>query len=264
MTILQAILLGAFQGVAEFLPISSSGHLVLLKELMGLAEVPALFDIILHVATLCSILLVFGKRIGAILVSIWRWLTRKHGEADAGNLALVGPALLATALTAAIGLAIRKLDLVPSPQLVGGGLLLTALLLLVSGRVQGKTAYQGMRWWHGALVGLGQGIGVLPGVSRSGITISAGLGSGLRREVAGEFSFLLAIPAILGALLLEAGDVGALMGTVAWLPLLLGSLVACLVGVLALCLLLPLVRRGKLAWFAIYLVPVGLVSIFLL
>ena len=140
MTILQAILLGAFQGVAEFLPISSSGHLVLLKELMGLAEVPALFDIILHVATLCSILLVFGKRIGAILVSIWRWLTRKHGEADAGNLALVGPALLATALTAAIGLAIRKLDLVPSPQLVGGGLALP--LDLVHGLFDARAVVQ--------------------------------------------------------------------------------------------------------------------------
>jgi undecaprenyl-diphosphatase len=117
---------------------------------------------------------------------------------------------------------------------------------------------------QGVLVGLAQGFGVFPGISRSGITISAGLVSGLKREVAGEFAFLLVIPAIAGALVLKLKDIGELAGTVSPLPLLAGSLAAFVSGVLALMLLMPIVRKGKLAWFAVYLVPAGFIGLFLL
>lgn len=264
MNILQALVLGAFQGVAEFLPISSSGHLALLKTVMQLQEVPQLFDIILHVATLLSILVVFRKRVGGIIVSIFRWVTRNSGDPDRENLAIVLPALLATVLTAGIGLAIQKLDLPASPLLVGICFLVTAGLLVSTSFARGKLEYRQFGWKQGLITGIAQGIGVLPGISRSGITISAGLASGMSRSTAGEFSFLLAIPAIAGALLLELGDLGELAGTVSLPALVLGALAAFLVGILALLILMPIVRKGKLAWFALYLVPAGLISIFLL
>jgi undecaprenyl-diphosphatase len=136
--------------------------------------------------------------------------------------------------------------------------------LIVSHFFKGTSGFRDLRWRHGLITGLAQGIGVLPGISRSGITISAGLASGMSREVAGEFSFLLAIPAIVGALLLDIGDIGSLLGTVAPLPLILGALASFLVGVAALRLLLPIVRRGKLVWFAAYLIPLGLIAILFL
>ena len=265
MTVAQACILGMFQGVAEFLPISSSGHLLVFKDIMGLSEVPALFDVALHLATLASILLVFRKRVLGVIVSICRWIAGKGGEGDAENLAIVVPALVATALTAALGLAIERVDLSGSPKVVAGLLLVTAAVLVAGSRFKpGLAGYRAMGIRHGVVVGLAQGIGVFPGISRSGITISAGLASGLTRETAGEFSFLLAIPAILGALVLKLDDVAELAGTVAAAPLLAGCLVAFVVGVASLLLLMPIVRKGKLAWFAAYLAPAGLLGLFLL
>ena len=264
MTLVQACVLGLFQGVAEFLPISSSGHLLVFKDLMGLSGVPALFDVVLHLATLGSILVVFRRRVAGILVSITRFLMRKSGEADAENLAIVPPALVATVLTAIVGLLIDRVDLSGKPKVVAGLLIVTAAILVASSRFKGGSGYRGMGWKHGVIIGLAQGIGVFPGISRSGITISAGLASGLRREEAGEFAFLLAIPAILGALVLKFRDLGELQGTVSAAPLVAGSAVAFAAGVASLLLLKPIVRKGKLAWFAAYLVPAGLLGLFLL
>lgn len=265
MTILQACILGIFQGIAEFLPISSSGHLVLLRGIMGLSDVPAMFDIVLHLATLASILVIFRKRIRGILRSIMLWIRRKSDEADAENLSIVIPGMVATAITAALGLLIESIDLSPYPKIVAGLLLVTALILIASSRIKPSgLGFRGMKTGHGVIVGLAQGLGVLPGISRSGITISAGLASGLGRETAGEFSFLLAIPAILGALLLKIGDLPSLLGTVAPLPLLAGALLAFAVGIGSLLVLMPIVKQGKLAWFAVYLIPAGLLGLFLL
>lgn len=265
MTVAQACILGLFQGVAEFLPISSSGHLLVFKDIMGLSEVPALFDVTLHLATLASILLVFRKRVLGIIASVCRWIARKSGEGDAENLAIVVPALVATALTAAVGLAVERVDLSGSPRIVAGLLVVTAAVLVAGSRFKpGLTGYRAMGIRHGVVVGLAQGIGVFPGISRSGITISAGVASGLARETAGEFSFLLAIPAVAGALVLKLDDVAELAGTVATAPLLAGCLVAFVAGVASLRLLMPIVRKGKLAWFAAYLVPAGLLGLFLL
>lgn len=276
MTLLQALILGAFQGIAEFLPISSSGHLVLLRDWMGLSEIPALFDIILHVATLGSIVVVFRQRLASILSTLWHALGRLFrrsaatqggeqsvGETEAENRALLWPAIIATLITAVLGFLVKRMDLNAGPRFVGFCLLLTACFLVCSQRLGGKTGYRGLRWWHGALVGLAQGLGVLPGISRSGSTISAGLAAGMDRQTAGEFSFLLAIPAILGALILDLGDIPGLLGSISLLPLLAGSLAAFLVGIAALRLLMPLVRRGRLAWFALYLLPLGIISIIL-
>lgn len=264
MSVFQALILGLFQGISEFLPISSSGHLLVFKDLMGLSEVPALFDVILHVATLFSVLVVFRKRIVGIIVSSVRFICRQAKQADEENLAIVVPAIVATACTALVGLMVDRIDFSGQVKLVSGFFILTAVILVLSSFMKGGHGYRQLSIKQGVLIGVAQGIGVFPGISRAGITISAGLASGLRRDEAGEFAFLLVIPAIAGALLLKLKDAGELASSVDPMPLLAGSLAAFVTGVLALMLLMPLVRKGKLAWFAFYLVPAGLIGLFLL
>lgn len=265
MTAIQALILGLFQGVTEFLPVSSSGHLLILRELFGLSEVPRLFDVVLHTATLLSVSVVFRRRVGGVLAALYRLAIRRKdvpGE-DAANLALVVPALAATAVTALVGLGIEKFLSVESPRVASALLLMTAAVLVLSSRFRGNLGYGRIGPARGALIGLAQGIGVLPGISRSGITISAGLAAGLDRDTAGEFAFLLAIPAIAGALLLELKDFAELGASVAPGSLAVGFLAAFTAGVAALYLLMPLVRKGRLAWFAVYLIPAGLAGLFL-
>ncbi|MBN1520305.1 MAG: undecaprenyl-diphosphate phosphatase [Spirochaetales bacterium] len=264
MNALQALLLGVFQGIAEFLPISSSGHLLIFKDLLGLSEVPVLFDVILHVATLLSIVLVFRKRVGGIFASVWRWLRRKHDQGDADNLAIVRVGAVATVLTAVVGLAVERVDLSARPAIVAGMFLVTAAILVVSSRFKGSDQFRSLTLRHGVIVGVAQGLGVFPGISRSGITIGAGLASGMERNTAGEFAFLLAIPTILGALVLKLPELGELGSAVPPLSLAVGAMAAFGFGVLALLALMPLVRRGRLAWFAAYLVPAGILGLLFL
>jgi undecaprenyl-diphosphatase len=268
MTIVEGTALGLLQGIAEFLPISSSGHLAVAKRLFGLGEVPILYDIALHVATLAAVVIVFRKRIAALLVSLGRWIMRSsHGE-DAENLRFILAVIVATFFTGIIGLGIEKLHPEENLKVVSIGFIVTAFILVVSERLgvraasRGAGRVPGLR--EGAIVGIAQGIGVLPGVSRSGITISASLAAGVGREKAGEFSFILSIPAILGAFALELKDAGNLASRVELLPLVTGLVVAFASGILAIKLLLGLVRRGKLSWFAIYLVPLGIAGLLLL
>ena len=279
MTILQALLLGIFQGIAEFLPISSSGHLLILKELLGLSDVPRLFDVILHLATLLSVLVVFRKRIAGIFGALYRWILAgfkspkktaaqsdsdaAYRDSDAENLALILPALAATAATGVIGFLLDRYAPIESPRIASAFFLLTAGVLIVSSRFKGSRGYTQLGVLRGLGVGIAQGVGVFPGISRSGITIAGGLAVGLNRETAGEFAFLLAVPAILGAFILDLKDAVELGSSVGALPLAVGFTAAFAVGIGALSILMPIVRKGKLSWFAVYLIPVGVLGLFL-
>jgi undecaprenyl-diphosphatase len=263
--LIQATILGLVQGLTEFLPVSSSGHLVLFKDILGLEEVPLLFDIILHLATLVAIALVFRRRIAGILLSCWRRLRRSAGEEDAANLALVLPFLAATVLTAAMGFAIQRFLPVEGTTLVSAELLVTALVLALSGLLKpGTRDFSALGIGRGLFIGFAQGLGVFSGISRSGMTISAGLAMGLKREEAGELSFLLAIPVILGAFILDFKDLGEMGRTVQALPLAWAFALAFVSGYFALRFLMRIVKGGRIAWFAVYLVPVSLAGLFLL
>jgi undecaprenyl-diphosphatase len=270
MTALQSVALGALQGLAEFLPISSSGHLLLARQLMGLGEVPVLYDVLLHVSTLLVVLVVFRRRIGAILAALWRGLFRRltavSETADRENLRLALWLVVATAVTAAVGLLMSRLEerVLVEPRLLSLFFLVTALILLATAFFRGERGFAEIGLAGALLIGLAQGIGVLPGISRSGITIAAALLWGLRREHAGEYAFLLAIPAVLGALLLKLGDAGSLLSMVEPLQVGIGFLVSFAVGFVSLLLLLRVVRRGRLPYFAIYLVPLSVATFFLL
>ncbi len=258
MTILQSVLLGALQGLAEFLPVSSSGHLAIAQHFMDLGEVPLLFDILLHVATLCSVCLVFRARIGELFATLWRLLTGRPRAGDESNRTMILALLAGTAVTAAVGILLR--DAVEALPLfwVAVCLALTGVLLVASGRFRPRAVRPVPGVLSGVAIGLAQGIGVIPGISRSGITVSAALFAGVDRKAAGEFSFLLSIPVILGAFILELESADTLSGTVSAVPLAVGMLTAFAVGYLSLRFLLALINRGKLGWFAAYLVPAGI------
>jgi len=267
MTIIQSIILGAIQGLAEFLPISSSGHLALVAYFFGQADVPILFDILLHISTLAAVVIVFRAPLVELLGVLGRFIARKSRPEDGDGLKMIVALLVGTAVTAVIGFAVKDLvdpNTFPESQrkwfyvIVSACLAVTGIVLLVSGRHVPKKTRSVPSVAQAAAVGLAQGFGVIPGISRSGSTIAASLFVGLDRKKAGEFSFLLSIPAILAAFMLELKDADTLSGSVSALPLVAGMLTAFLVGLVSLKFLLGLINRGRLGWFAAYLIPVGI------
>lgn len=291
MTFFQSIILGLVQGVAEFLPISSSGHLLLVQRLFCLNEIPPLFDVILHLPSLLAVCIFFRKKIARLFVVLFRWLLRKSDndnglqgqEAAAAFDALTGSdalgkktivaVIVTTIVTGAIGVFTSKLlDGLPI-KAVFCGFLFTAILLIASGilrrasekRSVGGTqaqnaAAKGLSVAQAALIGLMQGIGTLPGVSRSGSTISGALFCGVDRKAAGEYSFIVSIPAILGAFVLEARHIGQMSEVGA--GNLIAACVVCFAAAYAsLALLMKLLKKGRLEWFAAYLIPLGIAGL---
>ena len=272
---LQSVALGMLQGATEFLPISSSGHLVLARAVLGTGEVPLLFDVLLHVATLAAVCVVFRRRLRALagaLPDLVRAAERRRGAAADRRMLLL--LVLASVATAAIGLTLDRLGVPREPRFAAAMLLVTAAALVAARVLRGQApAAAAAGWqpgWRWALaVGIAQGVAVLPGISRAGATIATAVIAGADRETAAEFSFLAAIPAIVGALLLTLRDVPALAGgTTAGAgvggALVAGMVASFLVGWLALTLLLQIVRSGRLHLFAFYLVPVGVLGLLLL
>lgn len=269
MTILQSILLGILQGIAEFLPISSSGHLAIVQKLLGLEELPLIFDVMLHLSTLLAVIIFFWKKIAALFMALFRWIGGKAESSDVPLHNMILAVIIGTVMTGILGLVTKKLLPVMPLKVVAGGFLVTAVLLIASSRygdylVKKEGTDSQVKPLKGLYVGIAQGLGTLPGISRSGITISASLFSGIDRTAAGEFSFILSIPAVLGAFILEAKDLGDMTSSVGALPVVLGCAAAFISGLLALKFLMGLVNRGKLAWFAAYLIPAGIAGIILL
>ena len=243
---IQALILGIVQGITEWLPVSSSGHLVLLQQYFGL-DVPVAFDVILHVGTLIVILLVFWKDILAIIKSTFalRW--------DA-NTKLLLFIVLGSIPTALIGWFFHDffIGLFSNVAAVGIALLLTGTLLFLSKFPKDNKQ---LNWWKSVVVGIAQGVAIIPGISRSGSTISTGLFMGIERKKVARFSFLLSVPAVIGATMLEAKDlvlvdVGAVV---------VGTLAAVIVGYFALKYLLKLIQERKFYYFAYYCWILGIV-----
>ncbi|MCA9079180.1 MAG: undecaprenyl-diphosphate phosphatase [Planctomycetaceae bacterium] len=277
MSYLETIILGIVQGIAEFLPISSSGHLVIVEAFLrqlgsAAAETGSLEDnlelnVALHFGTLMSILIVYARSLGQMIASAFRMLVnRKQAtEADWRNCSLIIAIIVATLPVVFAGLFLKdQLErLFGSPIAAGCGLLVTSALLFLTPKLdRGEQPLGTITWGQALIVGLFQAVAPMPGISRSGSTIVGGLVSGLRRDAAADFSFLIAIPAILGATVLHAKDLleqGA--GETAAGPLLAGTVIAFVVGLAALKLLLRMVASRKLIWFAWYCLAMGLIVI---
>jgi len=259
MTELQAVLLGVLQGLTEFLPVSSSGHLVVFRKFMNISGVPVIFDVILHIATMLVVVLVFRKRIGSIIVSMVRFFRRISRPEDMENLKLVLVIIIGSIFTAGVGYAVNTLGVEEHPRVVSLLFIATGGILIAAHRFgRGERGYSEIGPKTGIITGIAQGLGVFPGISRSGITISASLLSGMDREKAGEYSFLLSIPAIIGALVLKLDETGELTRSVSSWGIVGGAIASFFVGLISLLLLLRLVKEGKLHFFAVYLIPLGI------
>jgi undecaprenyl-diphosphatase len=212
------------------------------------------------------VIIIFRSRIGSIFSSIWRAVKSTTGPGDRVNLRLILYILIATVVTGVVGFVLSRFEelFFNRPRLVSVLFLVTALFLLSTLLRRGRRDYLQIGFLGAVIVGLAQGVGVLPGISRAGITISVALLLGLDRQRAGEFSFLIAIPAILGALILQLREAGNLLEIVDPLTLLVGLAASFVIGLLSLILLLRVVRKGQLAVFSIYLVPLSVISFILL
>jgi len=259
MTFIQSILLGALQGFTEFLPVSSSGHLAVVESFMKLQGVPVLFDILLHLATLLVVVIVFRKRLVGIIISLFK--RKDINNEDKANRKLFLMILVSTFFTGIIGLGINSLEVENYLFVIYILFILTGFILIGSKFWGGNIDYSSIGLKQGVVTGISQGLGVLPGISRSGITISAALLSGMSREKAGEYSFLISLPAILGAFVLEFKDAEGLMDVVDPLTIGLGMLSAFIVGLLSLKILLKLIKNGNLYLFSFYLIPLGSIGL---
>lgn len=258
MTIIQAIFLGAVQGIAEFLPISSSGHLAVAEYFLGHTDIPIMFDIMLHIATLGAVCIVFYKQIGRLLTVLGRFIIRKNTQEDSADLKLIGALLISTAVTGVIGIVLKDIVQAKNMLFIAVCFVITGIVLLLSAKIQPKKNVSVPSLLQAAIIGAAQGIGVLPGISRSGSTIAAALLTGVDREKAGEYSFLLSIPAILAAFIFELKSADTISGSIGAAALIAGMATAFIVGLFALTFLLTLIRKGKLGIFAYYLIPAGI------
>lgn len=256
LNLLHLLLLAVIQGLTEFLPISSSGHLALAEHWLGISEdVRLSVTVFLHFGTLLALLVYFREEIALMVRGVFK------GDRD--GLQLLGYVVLANVVTATIALSLEEKvhQAFESMRFVALFLLVTAALLFVSERMATQNlAEQKMVWWRAVAIGVAQGLAVFPGLSRSGATIAAGLICGLNRERAGRFAFVVGIPAMLGANLLEAKDIAGMQ--VGAVSLFFATLVAFGVGLLAIHWTLKAVQSAKLRWFSAYCVFVALVAWF--
>ncbi len=286
MTIIQGILLGMLQGVAEFLPISSSGHLKLCQALFGLEEVPVLFDVFLHLATLVAVCLYFRKKIWNLLKIFGRWIARKpqpevtnpddmiSGTDAYGRKAIIA-LIISTVITGALGVFTSKVISDIPLKAVCAGFICTSILLILSNQAEKhprrrknastsqpvNISPKPVSIFQSVVVGIMQGLGTLPGISRSGSTIAGSLFAGMDRKTAGDYSFIVSIPAILGAFILELKDLGQVNEVIGAAPVIAGCAAAFAVGYISLTCLMKLIKKGKIVWFAAYLIPVGILGI---
>lgn len=282
----EAILLGIVQGLTEFLPVSSSGHLVIGRELLGVEAAGDLaFEVIVHAATVLSTVVVFRKQILHLIKGFFTGLgqlriERRNGTAvlscnDQTDYLLKICVSMIPIFVVGVFFKDHVESLFGSITGVGIALLVTAVLLFFSDMASnggrnlfnrtesGPESYRnGISYWQAFVVGIGQAFAVAPGLSRSGTTISTGLICGVKREVMAQFSFLMVLVPILGEAFLEVVGGGFAESSVGILPLLLGFASAFLSGLMACKVMVALVKKAKLSWFALYCALVA-VAIFI-
>ncbi len=261
MSILQSALLGLIQGLGEFLPVSSSGHLLLTRLFLGFqTDSPAMkmLDILLHVGTLIPVLIVFRKD----------WIDMILHPFRNKTLLLL---IIASVPTLAVYMLAKKLfptvngfSVFDSGWFLGTSFLITARFLLLCDRLSFRRTARGsakVGILQAVVMGLFQGIGMIPGVSRSGSTILGGISTGLNRSTAAKFSFMMSAPAIVGSLLMEGKDALELgyASEIELIPCIIGIIIAASVGYLAIRFMLKIIAKVPLSWFALYLAVIGIV-----
>jgi len=255
MSYLDAILLGIIQGLTEFLPISSSGHLVLVQELLGVKQSGVSFELLVHLGTLLAVLVYFR----AGIVDLLRAVYTPSMKAERKMIALLA---LGTIPAGLVGVLFKDFfeEAFSSPIVTSGMLLATGVILLVTRFI--KKGDREVSWLSAVIIGVAQSLAIMPGISRSGSTIAVGMMAGVQPSRAAEFSFLLAVPAIAGAVVFKSRDLMAL-STSDTGPFLVGSLFAFAFGLIAVYAVLKVIRRGKFEYFAYYCFTAGALGLYL-
>ncbi len=258
MSWLEAFILGVIQGLTEFLPVSSSGHLELAKFILGdtsLPEESMLMTVVLHAATAISTIVVFRKDIVDIFAGLFAFKWNDQTKFSLKMIISMIPAAL-------VGVFFNEeIEALFGGRLllVGSMLILTAILLLLADRA--KTTEKGVGYWDAIIIGISQAIAIMPGISRSGATISTSVLLGVDRSKAARFSFLMVVPLILGAMAkdLMSGEINYESSQM--IPLVVGFIAAFVTGIAACTWMIALVKRAKLSWFALYCFIVGTIAI---
>lgn len=261
MNIFQALILGIVQGLTEFLPVSSSAHLVIMQHYLGFKEPLLLFDVMLHTATLAALTVYFRKDIGKIILSLLR--LREQSLEKRLNRRIFYFIIIGTIPTVVLGLFLNQWTEIMFTSVVFTSFMLlsTGFLLWIGERkMNSGRGIEKMKTIDAFLIGIMQGIAIIPGISRSGATISSGLLRGIKKELAFRYSFLLSIPAIIGALALQLKETFARQ-TLSFYPLpwIGGALAAALIGYFSLVLFRKIILKRKLSIFAYYCWTVGIV-----
>jgi len=260
-TLFQAIALGVLQGLTEFLPVSSSGHLALAESFFGVESPGVTFEVFVHFGTALAVICFFWKRVVSVVAAVARFVFRLPHDADEARLGF--HLIVGTIPAGVVGLLLedRIEAAFDSPVLVSILLIVTGVVLWSTRRIPPGTKARGT--WRDALaIGSAQAAAILPGISRSGSTISVGLALGLERRAAAEFAFLLSIPVILGATAANLGDAldaGAAQGA----AIAAGTVAAFVAAIPAIALLLKVVSAGKFSRFAYYCWAVGIIGLVL-
>jgi undecaprenyl-diphosphatase len=269
MSWLEALILGIVQGLTEFLPVSSSGHLTILSNLFGLeGESNLTMIVVLHVATVLSTLLILWKEVVWIFKDLFtKQSWKSYSRLNAGTKYAIN-ILISMIPVGIVGFFFK--DAVEA--IFGSGMLIVGIMLLVTASLLAFSYFakprqrENISGWHAFLIGIGQAVAVLPGLSRSGTTIATGLLLGNKKEKIAQFSFLMVIPPVLGEALLDVKDVvevgfSEAMGGISPVALIVGFLAAFLTGAMACKWMINVVKKGKLIWFAVYCLIVGLFAI---
>lgn len=286
MSLFETIIMGIIQGVAEFLPISSSGHLAIFKALFGLKEVGLAYDTLLHLGTLVAVFVVYWKDIWELILeglgivadvfrNIARFFTNIFGKNERGYIRVIDTpyrkfvmlVIVSTIPTGIIGIIFEKIFNMDSPSIIipGIGLLITGLMLFIIDELpHGNKTERNASYTDSVILGIAQGFATLPGISRSGTTTTVGVLCGLKREFAIKYSFIMSIPAILGACVLNVKDLfepeNAISGT-QWVYYIVGAITAAVVGYISIRTLIVLYKKKKMKYFSYYCFTAGLISI---
>ncbi len=268
MTYPEAILFGIVQGISEFLPISSTAHIIITELLLGY-DFPGLsFEIFLHLASILAVAVYFRRDLAVIISGFFAYRTDRSAE-NLVSFRFGIYIIVATIITGVLGVALKNVvaDVMKSPAFMAGALALTGVFLVIIERFHryGSRTEKEMTLRDAIIVGLGQSIAILPGVSRSGSTLIVALFAGLSRDTAVRYSFILAIPVILGSSVLAIGDIGGgFFAGLGWGPLAVSFITTFVFSWLGIAWLIDFLKKGRLVYFAVYLFILAITLYFFL
>ena len=266
MNLIESTVLGLIQGLTEFLPISSSGHLVIFERLFHIEAGNLVFEVFVHFGTLIAVLLYFREKLLAVAGSVVISFSRvQKSESDEINIKLFWYLILGTVPAAFIGLLFEDLIELAfaSPRWASGMLLVTAAILLSTRWATRED--RKLNAGRTIIIGCAQALAIMPGISRSGSTISAGMALGMKKTEAAEFSFLLSIPAIVGATIIKIPQfVRDITNADLVINYFVGAMVAAIIGYISIAFLMKIVKKGKFFYFGLYCTVVGILGILLL